>query len=102
MLRGCRVYDPRCAALLLRWFSGESGFEYLLEQRLAALTRERLTQLRAELADAEGRLSWLQQQRPEDLWLADLDALAAHISKVNDWLRKHADPALAQMPGYAA
>jgi DNA gyrase/topoisomerase IV subunit B len=50
-------------------------YQYLLNQPLWALTLEKVQQLRGELAGKEEQLAKLKATRPDELWLADLDAL---------------------------
>lgn len=54
---------------------GASDYDYLLGMAMWNLTNEKITKLKAELAEKESELADLLGKRPEDLWLHDLAEL---------------------------
>jgi DNA topoisomerase II len=54
-------------------------FEYLLKMPLSSLTVEKIVSLNNDTAKTEKELKDLHSKKPEDLWMTDLEKLAAHL-----------------------
>jgi DNA topoisomerase-2 len=55
--------------------NGAAGYDYLLSMKIWSLTLERVQALTAERDEKKDQLEVLSRKLPQDLWLADLDAL---------------------------
>lgn len=56
-----------------------SDYDYLLKMPLSSLTHEKIDELTTDASKAESNLKDLQSIEPEELWMSDLDKLAAHF-----------------------
>ena len=52
-------------------------YDYLLGMKIWALTWEKIEELKAKLKQKEEEFNRLYNTAPKDMWLTDLDALAA-------------------------
>lgn len=59
--------------------SSAAGYDYLLSMKIWSLTLERVQALTAERDEKKAQLEILSRKSPQDLWLADLDALEVAI-----------------------
>lgn len=57
------------------------GYEYLLGMKIWSLTYEKAEELRAQLAERTQELQELEAKSPNDLWLADLDAIEVALDE---------------------
>ncbi|KAI5187861.1 DNA topoisomerase II [Nematocida homosporus] len=65
----------------------EGSYDYLLNMSISTLTAERQAKLAAEAEAAAAAEAAVRAQTPEDMWLADLDALEAALPE-----EEHVDP----------
>lgn len=59
--------------------SGGGDYDYLFKMPLSSLTKEKIEELTLDAQKADANLKDLQQLEPKELWLSDLDKLAAHL-----------------------
>lgn len=57
----------------------ESEFDYLLKMPLSSLTRDKMEGLIHEASKTEVDQKKIRDTKPEELWMSDLDKLAAHL-----------------------
>lgn len=57
------------------------GYEYLLGMKIWSLTYEKAEELRSQLAERTQELQKLEAKSPNDLWLADLDAIEVALDE---------------------
>jgi DNA topoisomerase-2 len=57
------------------------GYEYLLGMKIWSLTYEKAEELRSQLAERTQELQELEAKSPNDIWLADLDAIAVALDE---------------------
>jgi len=67
------------------------GYDYLLSMKLWSLTLERVGDLRAQLATKEAALAKLRATLPEDMWLADLDAVETALGDMDALMEADAE-----------
>eukprot|EP00980_Cylindrotheca_fusiformis_P011959 scaffold2830_cov131-Cylindrotheca_fusiformis.AAC.80 len=54
-------------------------YDYLFKMPLSSLTKEKIEELTLDAKNAESNLQALQGLEPKELWMSDLDKLAAHL-----------------------
>ncbi|KAJ8599343.1 hypothetical protein CTAYLR_005347 [Chrysophaeum taylorii] len=79
-----------------------SGYDYLLSQKIWALTMERVRALRRELADQEAGLTKLKETPETQLWLDDLEAVEHELDASDKAREEDAKADLARRPKAAA
>jgi DNA topoisomerase-2 len=73
------------------------GYEYLLGMKIWSLTYEKAEELRSQLAERTQELQELEAKSPNDLWLADLDAIEVALDERDiDIQQAHEDEKKAQ------
>jgi DNA topoisomerase-2 len=73
------------------------GYEYLLGMKIWSLTYEKAEELRSQLAERTQELQELEAKSPDDLWLADLDAIEVALDERDIEIQEaHADEKKAQ------
>jgi DNA topoisomerase-2 len=59
--------------------SSGADYDYLFKMPLSSLRKEKIEELTSDAAKADSNLKALQGLEPRELWMSDLDKLAAHL-----------------------